>query len=81
MWWGREEYIGDLFSDHVCDVRTQRGSLRVKRFGQPEECVDYFKDYYGPTINAYRNISDDPNELPSSTPNSSNSAANTSPTA
>ncbi|WP_373139386.1 class I SAM-dependent methyltransferase [Mycobacterium marinum] len=63
VWWGREDYIGNLFSDHVCDVRTQRGSLRVERFGQPEECVDYFKDYYGPTINAYRNISDAPHRV------------------
>ncbi|BBX95977.1 class I SAM-dependent methyltransferase [Mycobacterium lacus] len=59
VWWGREDHVTDLFRDHVTDVRTQRGSLRVDRFGSAEQCRDYFKSYYGPVINAYRNIADD----------------------
>lgn len=41
---GREDYISDLFNDHVCDVRMQRGSLRVDRFDHPDGCVEYFKE-------------------------------------
>ncbi|EUA12148.1 methyltransferase domain protein [Mycobacterium kansasii 732] len=59
VWWGREDYISDLFKDHVCDTRTQRGSLSVDRFDRPDECVEYFKQCYGPAINAYRNIGGD----------------------
>jgi len=61
--WGNEEYVSDLFHDHVTDVRTQRGTLTVDRFGAPEECRDYFKNSYGPVINAYRNIADDAGQV------------------
>jgi hypothetical protein len=37
--------------------------LNVFRFGTPEACRDYFKSYYGPMINAYRNIADDPGRV------------------
>ncbi|WP_204803255.1 class I SAM-dependent methyltransferase [Mycobacterium riyadhense] len=59
VWWGNEEYVTDLFRDHVTDVRILRDSLKVDRFNVPEECRDYIKNYYGPVINAYRNIADD----------------------
>lgn len=59
VWWGNEDYVTELFHDHVSDVRTQRGTLTVDRFGSPEQCRDYFKNCYGPVINAYRNIADD----------------------
>ncbi|OSC40829.1 class I SAM-dependent methyltransferase [Mycobacterium decipiens] len=58
VWWGSEDYVSDLFRDHVSDIRTRRGSLKVDRFGCPEECRDYFKNFYGPAINAYRAIAD-----------------------
>ncbi|BBX73902.1 class I SAM-dependent methyltransferase [Mycobacterium shinjukuense] len=60
VWWGCEDYVSELFRDHVTDIRTQRGRLTVDRFGLPEECRDYFKACYGPVINAYRNVSGDP---------------------
>jgi SAM-dependent methyltransferase len=63
VWWGREDYVSDLFGDHASDIRTQRGTLKVERFDHPEECVDYFKDFYGPAINAYLNIGDDPERV------------------
>ncbi|WP_158019063.1 class I SAM-dependent methyltransferase [Mycobacterium basiliense] len=63
VWWGREPYISSLFGDHVCDIRTRRGALTVDRFEQPEQCVDEFKERYGPTINAYRNIGGDPRRV------------------
>ncbi len=60
VWWGREEYVSDLFCEHVSDIRTRRDTLQVGRFSSPEACRDYFKGCYGPVINAYRNIADDP---------------------
>jgi len=60
VWWGREDYVSDLFRDQVSDIRTRRATLRVDRFHSPEACRDYFKGCYGPVINAYRNIADDP---------------------
>ncbi|UGT94097.1 class I SAM-dependent methyltransferase [Mycobacterium ostraviense] len=42
--WGREDYISELFTDHVCDIRMQGGSLRVDRFNHPDGCVEYFKE-------------------------------------
>jgi len=60
MWWGSEDYVSDLFRNHVNDIRTRRDSLKVDKFDTPEVCRDYFKSFYGPAINAYRNIADDP---------------------
>ena len=58
VWWGSEDYVSDLFRDHVSDIRTRRDTLKVDRFDSPEACRDYFKSCYGPVINAYRNIAD-----------------------
>jgi SAM-dependent methyltransferase len=58
VWWGSEDYVSDLFRDHVSDIRTRRRTLKVHRFDSPEACRDYFKSCYGPVINAYRNIAD-----------------------
>jgi SAM-dependent methyltransferase len=60
--WGREEYIGGLLGDRVTDVKMQRDNLRVDRFGSgigaARAVHEYFKMYYGPTIEAYRTIGD-----------------------
>lgn len=63
VWWGREEYVSDLFRDHVVDARTRIGALRVDRFDAPEQCRDYFKRHYDPAINAYRAIADSPGRV------------------
>jgi SAM-dependent methyltransferase len=60
VWWGNEEYVSDLFRNHVTDIQTRRDSLKVDRFSSPEACRDYFKSFYPPVINAYRNLADDP---------------------
>ncbi len=60
VWWGSEDYVSDLFRNHVNDIRMRRDSLKVDKFDTPEACRDYFKSFYGPAINAYRNIADDP---------------------
>lgn len=58
--WGRADYVAGLFGDRVCDVTTRRRLLRVGRFASPQAVRDYFKDHYGPTLEAYRAIADNP---------------------
>ena len=58
--WGREEHVRALLGDQVTDVTARRQTLRVSRFGRPEDFRDYFKANYGPTITVYRAIADDP---------------------
>lgn len=55
--WGREAYVPALLGDRICGVETQRGMLAVNRFDRAEAVHDYFKNHYGPTIEAYANIS------------------------
>jgi SAM-dependent methyltransferase len=58
--WGREDHVRALLGDQVTDVRARRQSVRVDRFGRPEDFRDYFKANYGPTIAVYRALADDP---------------------
>jgi len=37
--------------------------VRVDQFGTPEECRDYFKQNYGPTIAGYKAIADGPERV------------------
>ena len=55
--WGREGYIAGLLGGRICGVETKRGMLAVNRFDNAEAVHDYFKNHYGPTIEAYANIS------------------------
>jgi ubiquinone/menaquinone biosynthesis C-methylase UbiE len=54
--WGREGYIAGLLGDRIRGVETKRGMLAVHRFDNGEAVHDYFKNHYGPTIEAYSNI-------------------------
>lgn len=58
--WGREDYVIGLLGNRISDVNTQRGMLKVDRFDSAEAIHDYFKNNYGPTINAYRQIGNNP---------------------
>jgi hypothetical protein len=58
--WGREGYIAALFGDRIGSVAAARGMLEVNRFDSAEAVHDYFKNHYGPTIEAYANIGDNP---------------------
>jgi len=55
--WGREGYVRALLGDRIRGVDTQRGMLSVNRFDSAETVHTYFKNHYGPTIEAYANIS------------------------
>jgi hypothetical protein len=58
--WGREEHVRALLGDQVTGVKARRQSVRVGRFGRPEDFRDYFKANYGPTIAVYRSLAEDP---------------------
>ncbi|MGC5041590.1 class I SAM-dependent methyltransferase [Streptomyces sp. DT190] len=61
--WGDEDHVRALLGDRVTDLRAERRTVRVERFGTPEMFRDYFKERYGPTITVYRNIADDPDRV------------------
>jgi SAM-dependent methyltransferase len=54
--WGREGYVAGLLGDRVGRLTTLRADLRVDRFDSAEAVHCYFKEHYGPTIEAYANI-------------------------
>ncbi len=54
--WGREGYVAGLLGDRVGRVTALRGNLEVIRFDSAEAVHTYFKNHYGPTIEAYANI-------------------------
>lgn len=54
--WGRERYVAGLLGDRVGRFSTVRGLLEVNRFDCATAVHLYFKNHYGPTIEAYANI-------------------------
>jgi ubiquinone/menaquinone biosynthesis C-methylase UbiE len=58
--WGREDYAVGLLGERFGSISTQRAGLPVDRFASAQAVHDYFKTHYGPTIEAYRTIGDNP---------------------
>jgi ubiquinone/menaquinone biosynthesis C-methylase UbiE len=58
--WGREPYVSALLGNRVRGVKMRRGVLEVSRFDSAEAVHDYFKNHYGPTIEAYANHGENP---------------------
>ena len=56
--WGREDYVIGLLGDRATDISTRRDALLVDRFQTAEDVHYYFKNHYGPTIEAFANIGD-----------------------
>ena len=56
--WGREDYAVGLLGDRVTNISTRRDVLLVDRFQTAEDVHYYFKNHYGPTIEAFANIGD-----------------------
>ncbi|OBI35887.1 class I SAM-dependent methyltransferase [Mycobacterium colombiense] len=54
--WGRPRYVAALLGDQIGDLTATRGMLAVNRFDSAEAVHAYFKQHYGPTIEAYANI-------------------------
>ena len=47
-----------LLGDRATNISTQHKVLLVDRFQTPEDVHHYFKNHYGPTIEAFANIGD-----------------------
>ncbi len=58
--WGTEAHVRELLGDGVARLTAERRRLRVDRFADAEQFRDFFKQFYGPTIAAYRGLADDP---------------------
>ncbi len=56
--WGREDYAVGLLGDRVTNVSARRDALLVERFAAAEDVHYYFRNHYGPTIEAFANIGD-----------------------
>ncbi|OBF85450.1 hypothetical protein A5791_22820 [Mycobacterium sp. 852002-51163_SCH5372311] len=54
--WGREDYVRGLLGDRADDVSMRRETLTVNRFDSAEDVHYYFRNHYGPTIEAFANI-------------------------
>jgi SAM-dependent methyltransferase len=61
--WGDEEHVRELLGDRVTDVVARRQTLTVAGFATPQAWTEYWKSVYGPTIVAYRNVADDPEQV------------------
>jgi 2-polyprenyl-6-hydroxyphenyl methylase/3-demethylubiquinone-9 3-methyltransferase len=58
--WGNEAHVKGLLADRVTDLRLERRMVAFPPFSGPEELRAFYKNNYGPTINVYRAIADDP---------------------
>ncbi|MFD5063707.1 class I SAM-dependent methyltransferase [Streptomyces sp. NPDC058394] len=61
--WGQVDHVRRLLGDRVTDFEARRRTVRVDRFGKPEDFRNYFKANYGPTIATYQNIAGDPGRV------------------
>ena len=55
--------VTTLLGDRVDGLRAERRVLQVDRFATAAEFLDFFKQYYGPTIAVYKAISGDPDKV------------------
>ncbi|GLZ45666.1 hypothetical protein Acsp06_18510 [Actinomycetospora sp. NBRC 106375] len=57
--WGDEAHVRALLGERVTDLETRRQTVTVSAFATPDAFRAYWKETYGPTIVAYRNVADD----------------------
>lgn len=55
--WGSEEHVRALLGDGVDDMRAEKHTMS-QRFRSPQEFVDLFRDFYGPTLKAFEALDD-----------------------
>jgi SAM-dependent methyltransferase len=58
--WGDEAHVRALLGDRVTDVEVRKQTVTVTAFDTPDTFRTYWRETYGPTIVAYRNVADDP---------------------
>ena len=55
--WGTKAYVGAMFGDTI-DGLSCRERTFTFRFRSAEGFVEYFRDYYGPTLKAFEALAD-----------------------
>jgi len=55
--WGTEERLRELFGDAIADLRVEKRNY-VFRDRTPEHFIDYWRQYYGPTLKAFEAVGD-----------------------
>ena len=50
--WGTEAHLRELFGDAICSLELEERTFTF-RFTSAEEFVDFFRTWYGPTVNAF----------------------------
>ena len=58
--WGDVDHLRGLFGDAVTDEAVRTAPATIDLFATAEEFLGYFKAHYGPTVAAYRGLSDQP---------------------
>ena len=62
MLWGTEDHLSEIFGDSVEWIAHER-RIHNFRFVSPEAFVDFFIEYYGPTLKAHAALGDQGEEL------------------
>ncbi|HSE72585.1 MAG TPA: methyltransferase domain-containing protein [Nocardioidaceae bacterium] len=57
MLWGIEDHLKELFGKAVADISSVE-RICTFRFTSPEEFVDFFRRWYGPTLKAFEALDD-----------------------
>jgi SAM-dependent methyltransferase len=52
MLWGTEQHLRSLFGDAICSLELEERTFSF-RFRSPEELVEFFRTWYGPTLKAF----------------------------
>jgi ubiquinone/menaquinone biosynthesis C-methylase UbiE len=53
--WGTEERLRELFGDAIADMRVEKRHY-VFRDRSPEHFIEYWRNYYGPTLKAFEAV-------------------------
>ncbi|GEP42962.1 class I SAM-dependent methyltransferase [Brevifollis gellanilyticus] len=56
MEWGREANVRELLSQGFTDLRVMRHMAAMRYPFPPAETVDFFRQYYGPTLRAFESL-------------------------
>ena len=55
--WGTRAYVGSMFGDTIDGLGVRERTFTF-RFRSAEDFVEYFRDYYGPTLKAFEAVGD-----------------------
>jgi SAM-dependent methyltransferase len=61
--WGDEDHVRGLLGDRVTGLTVGHGTVTIDAFASPQAWLERWKQVYGPTIVAYRNIAESPERV------------------